>query len=199
MYIVLMLILFIFIIVLPSVKNKKTEDNKIDGLKLNENEKVLFIAKKNPYVSMVFAGYLIVGILLVFLGIAAFFESGVEQLYSNFSETSIFLLRIGAFIGGILIIRGYSVYMPIDKQSKFDMLVATDKRIFYNKTSKDLQLKEILPNTIKNVFVKRNSNSLSKVLVIETENEIITFPCFDDVDNLNNILNSIFKAKNGSI
>lgn len=199
MYIALILTLFIFIIVLPSVKNKKIEDNKIGSVTLYENEKIIFTARKSSYVSTMFAVHFLIGFLLAILGIAAFFESGIEQLYSNFSETSIFLLRIGTFIGGILIIRGCSVYIPIDKQSQFDMLIVTDKRIFYNKTSQDSKMKEILPNTIKNIFIRRNSNSLSKALIIETENNIITFPGFDDVDNLNNILNSNFKAKNSSI
>lgn len=198
MYIVIVLI-FIFIIVLPSVKNKQIEDDRIDGLNLNENEKILFIAKKNPYMSMVVGGYLIVGILLAGFGVAAFFESGVEQLYSDFSATSISLLKIGTFFGAALIIRVCSVYLPIDKQSKFDMLIATDQRILYNKTSEDLQLKEISPSTIKNIFVRRNSNSLFKMLIIETENEIITFPGFDDVENLRNILNSTIKAESSGI
>ena len=91
------------------------------------------------------------------------------------------------------------LYMLIDKESKYDMLVVTDKRIFYNKTSENSQTKEILPSPIKNIFTRKNNNLFTKSLIIETESEIITFSCFEDVDNVNQILNSIIKANKSSI
>ncbi len=198
MYIVLMLIIFVFII-LAGVKNKKDEENKINNLALEPNEKILFEAKKNQAIKGVSAAYVIPGMIMTFLGFAAFFESGVAQLYSNLSENVIYLLRCCTFLGIGLIINACCIYIPIDKQSKFDILVVTDKRIFYNKTSENLPLKELLPSAIKNVFSKKNNNSNSKALIIETENEIITFPGFEDVDNLCQILNSVIKANNSVI